>query len=196
MFKHLIGLHMRKLYPLLLIALSACSLYDELPADYDYSYQGKFRTYDTFDFFYQERSADTAALFTRESIEKVIAARMRSQGYSQRQRNPNLLVLYKVFYDSLNLTGYVQPDLEEWMKYEDENVDYVEKKYQLRMGTLYISFFDRKQKKTVWQGYATKVYGNDMFTNERLLRSAVRSVLDRYRVMSESFTKAAQEKRF
>jgi len=188
---------MRKLYSFLfLIFLGSCSLYDELPADYDYSYKGKFRTYDSFDFFYQDQPQDTTDLFTRESIEKVIAARMRSQGYSQRERNPNLLVLYKVFYDSLSLTGYNQPELEDWIKYEDEDAEYVERKYQLRMGTLYISFFDRKQRRTVWQGYATKVYGNDMFTNERLLRSAVRSVLDRYKVMSESFTRATEEKRF
>jgi hypothetical protein len=104
--------------------------------------------------------------------------------------------MYKIFYDSLRLTGYKQPELEEWIKYEDENIEYVERKYQLRMGTLYISFFDRKQKRTVWQGYATKVYGNDMFTNERLLRNAVRSVLNRYKVVSESFNKTIKERRF
>jgi len=187
---------MKKLYLVILIFISACSVYDELPSEYDYSYKGKFRTYSSFDFFNQGPITDTASLFSRESIEKVIAARMRSQGYSQKDKNPSLLVLYKVFYDSLNLTGYNQPELEDRLRYEDENKGYIERKYQLRMGTLYISFFDRKQKRTVWQGYATKVYGNDMFTNERLLRSAVRSVLDRYKVVSESFTKTTQEKRF
>jgi hypothetical protein len=187
---------MRKFFLPLALLISACSVYEELPSDYDYSFKGKFRTYDTFAFFQEQSAQDDGTLFTKESIENVIAARMRSQGYSQRDKNPNLLVMYKIFYDSLSLTGYKQPELEEWIKYEDENIEYVERKYQLRMGTLYISFFDRKQKRTVWQGYATKVYGNDMFTNERLLRNAVRSVLNRYKVVSESFNKTIKERRF
>lgn len=190
---------MKKPYLALLISavvISSCSIYEELPADYDYSFKGKFRTYDTFDFFADGSSQEDSGPFTKESIEHVIAARMRSQGYKQRDRNPNLLVMYKIFYDSLSLTGYRQPELEDWIKFENEDIDYIERKYQLRMGTLYISFFDRKQKRTVWQGYATKVYGNDMFTNERLLRNAVRSVLNRYKVVSESFNKTIKEKRF
>jgi len=66
-------------------------------------------------------------------------------------------------------------------------LEYKKRNYNLRKGTLLIQLFDRKQNRSIWQGYATGVYGNIYFNNERQLKIAVRSILDRYKFLAEDF---------
>ena len=120
-------------------------------------------------------------------IEKAIVARLGVQGYRRKAEKPNLLVSYKVYYDSLNLRGYDQPDIELWAKRADPDEKYDVRQYDLRKGTLLIQLYDRKQERSIWQGYATGIYGNLYFNNERQLKIAVRSILDRYQFLAEDF---------
>ena len=126
-------------------------------------------------------------------IENAIVKRLQLQGYRQKDEKPNLLVSYKVYYDSLILRGYDQPEIEKWVKSQRLDIDYDAKDYDLRKGTLLIQLYDRKQEKSIWQGYATGVYGNIYFDNERQLKVAVRSILDRYQFLAEDFL---QDKEF
>ncbi len=179
---------MKNLYLLLFVFLflSGCYSYREYPVEYDYSYHGKFRKYKSFAFL-ENSTAMKDTTVSYEVIENIIKTRLQTQGYNYKLEKPNLLVSYKIYYDSLNFRGYDQPDIETWSKYETEDVEYNPRKYELRKGTLLIQLYDRKQERSVWQGYATGVYGNIYFNNERQLKIAVRSILDRYQFLAEDF---------
>jgi hypothetical protein len=170
----------------LVIVISGCYSYREYPVEYDYSYHGKFKNYKTYSFI--SHSVEDGSL-SSEVIRNAIENRLGLQGYKLKETKPNLLVSYKVYYDSLNFRGYDQPEIEKWVKYQNVEEDYDPRRYNLRKGTLLIQFYDRKQERSIWQGYATGVYGNIYFDNERQLKIAVRSILDRYQFLAEDFLK-------
>src|SRR6266850_1132450 len=94
---------------------------------------------------------------------------------------------YKMFADSLRFNGYIQPDIETWVKNHDANLNYDPQKFNLNMGTLLIQFYDRRQNRSIWQGYATTTYGSIDFNNQRQMKNAVFSILDKYRFWAEGF---------
>ena len=163
---------------------SSCLSYEKYVVESDYSYLGKFKRYQTFDFLHDanynhlESAQDT-------TLRNAIATRMKLQGFRQNDRNPNLLVTYKIFYDDFAFQGYQQPELEQWIKYEDDELEYDPVKYSLRQGTLLIIFLDRKKETAVWQGYASSLFGNQQFDNERYLKRAVRNIFDQYRLFAD-----------
>ncbi len=183
---------MKNIYLIVIFALliSGCYSYREYPVEYDYSYHGKFKKYKSFDFMINQ-SIDES--MSNAVIQSAITKRLELQGYRKKEDKPNLLVAYKIYYDSLVLRGYDQPEIEKWVKSQRSDTEYDPKTYDLRKGTLLIQLFDRKQEKSVWQGYATGVYGNIYFDNERQLKVAVRSILDRYQFLAEDFL---QDKEF
>jgi hypothetical protein len=189
---------MKKLYPVfvILILLSSCLGYKELPVEYDYSYKGNFKKYRTFDIMKPAGPADST--MTNDVIEKSIIARMKFLGYRQNSSKPHLIVGFKMFNDSLKFNGYVQPEIEDWVKNQSEDLDYDPQKFNMNEGTLLIQFYDRRQNRSIWQGYATTQYGSIDFQNSRHLRNAVISILDKYRFWAEGFmdgaTATAQEK--
>ena len=168
------------------ILLTGCYSYREYPVEYDYSYHGNFKKYKSYAFL--ENMADMSdTTLSSEIIEEVIKNRLSVQGYRFKAEKPSLLVSYKIYYDSLSFRGYDQPDIESWVKSSTSDQDYDPHKYDLRKGTLLIQLYDRKQERSIWQGYATGVYGNIYFNNDRQLKIAVRSILDRYRFLAEDF---------
>ena len=166
--------------------VSGCFSYREYPVEYDYSYHGKFKKYHSYAFL-ENANPQYDSSVSNEIIEKVIKDRLAVQGYKYKSVKPNLLVSYKIFFDSLNFQGYDQPDIEEWVRYSNTSIDYDKHRYTLKKGTLLIQLYDRKQDRSIWQGYATGVYGNIYFNNERQLKIAVRSILDRYKFLAEDF---------
>lgn len=189
---------MKKLYlpVLVLILLTSCLGYKELPVEYDYSYRGNFKKYRSFDIMRPIGIEDSTMI--NAIVEKSIVSRMKFLGYKQTETRPHLIIGFKMYNDSLRFNGYDQPDIEEWVKSQSEDVEYDAHKLDLKTGTLLIQFFDRRQNRSIWQGYATTMYGSINFNNERHLRNAVISILDKYRFMAEGFsegtTAAAQEK--
>jgi hypothetical protein len=178
---------MKKIYfsAIIVVLLSSCLGYKELPVEYDYSYKGNFKKYRTFEIMRPVGMSDTTTM--SEVIEKSIVSRMKFLGYKQTDNRPHLIVGFKMYNDSLRFNGYEQPEIEDWVKSQDENLDYDAKKLNLKTGTLLIQFFDRRQNRSIWQGYATTLYGSINFNNERHLRNAVISILDKYRFMAEGF---------
>lgn len=162
----------------------SCSGLKELPVEYDYSYRGNFKKYRTFDIM---RPLHVDSSMTNTQIEKAIIARMKFLGYKQAANKPHLIVGYKMFADSLKFNGYQQMDIDEWVKTSKEDLEYDKQKYYLRDGTLLIQFFDRRQSRSIWQGYATTGYGGIDFQNSRHLRNAVISILDKYRFWADGF---------
>ena len=131
---------------------------------------------------------DADSSMYRDVIEQTIIGRMRLLGYKQNKKKPNILISYKIFYDSLNFNGYYQPDIEDWaLRRTKEDEKYTEQDFSLKEGTLLIQFFDRKLQKSVWQGYATSTFGGIRFEDNRNLRNAVISILDKYRFLAEGF---------
>jgi len=179
---------MTKLYmpALVLVLFSSCLGYKELPVEYDYSYKGNFKKYKTFEMMRPVGANDTTMV--NEIVEKSIVSRMKFLGYRQTDSRPHLIIGFKMFNDSLRFNGYDQPDIEEWVKNQNNDLDYDPRKLNLKTGTLLIQFFDRRQNQSIWQGYATTLYGSINFNNERHLRNAVISILDKYRFMAEGFT--------
>ncbi|MBP9924969.1 MAG: DUF4136 domain-containing protein [Cyclobacteriaceae bacterium] len=171
---------------LLLIILSSCLGYKELPVEYDYSYRGNFKKYRTFEIMRPIGVNDTTMV--NAIVEKSIISRMKFLGYRQTETRPHLIIGFKMYTDSLRFNGYDQPDIEEWVKNQTEELSYDQRKLDLKTGTLLIQFFDRRQNRSIWQGYATTLYGSINFNNERHLRNAVISILDKYRFMAEGFT--------
>jgi len=156
----------------------------ELPVEYDYSYRGNFKRYRTFDIM-KPLTPDSSMM--NEQIEKSIVSRMKFLGYKQSGNKPHLIIGYKMFADSLRFNGYNQMDIEEWVKSQKTDLDYDKQKYTLNGGTLLIQFFDRRQNRSIWQGYATTLYGSIDFQNSRHLRNAVVSILDKYRFWADGF---------
>jgi hypothetical protein len=128
---------------------------------------------------------------SNQVIEKSILSRMKFLGYRQTDNKPHLLVCYKMFPDSLSFNGYNQPEIEQWIVSQDENLNYDPKKLELKTGTLLIQLFDRRQNRSIWQGYSTALYGSIKFEDNRNLRNAVISILDKYRFWAEGFIEAA-----
>ena len=60
-------------------------------------------------------------------------------------------------------------------------------KYNLRQGTLLVLMYDRERKKSIWQGYASGVFGDSFYSDKRYLQGAVRSIFDQYKVFAEGF---------
>jgi hypothetical protein len=174
------------LAPLVVLALlTSCLGYKELPVEYDYSYKGNFKKYRTFDIMKPAGPVDSSMI--NSVVEKSIVARMKFLGYRQSSTKPHLIIGFKMFNDSLRFNGYNQPEIEEWVKNQNEHIDYTAQKFNMNSGTLLIQFYDRRQNRSIWQGYATTMYGSIDFNNSRHLRNAVISILDKYRFWAEGF---------
>lgn len=167
--------------------LTSCFSYKELPVEYDYSYKGRFTKYKTYDLFDLPVINGDSSM-SNEVIERTIDWRMRLLGYKKTKNKPNILISYRMYFDSLKLKGYVQPDIENWaLNRTNEDEVYNKENYLMKNGTLVIQLYDRKQKKSIWQGYATNEFGNIKFNNDRNLRNAVVSILDKYRFLAEGY---------
>ena len=186
---------MKKLYPILavLVVLSGCFSYKELPVEYDYSYRGRFDKYNSYDFIRQEENFAPGKYEISDMIKGSIESHMNFLGYKLRDRKPDLLLSYTVYLDSLNFRGYAQPEIEEWMKKKDRDLQYEQHKLNIPRGTLLIQVFDRKQNISIWQGYATDNYGSVNFTDERDVRNAVRSILNKYQFFADGFLEEKEE---
>ncbi|MCU0394050.1 MAG: DUF4136 domain-containing protein [Thermoflexibacter sp.] len=175
---------------------SACMSSRKYQVESDYSYQGKFKKYKTFAFL-KDTNADTS--LQNSIIEEEIKFRMELLGYKLDEKKPHLLVSYKIFYDNLRFTGYSQPEIEAFVKNEeyldekDQNYDPI--KYNLREGTLLIVFFDGKQERAIWQGYASGIFGNAFFNSSKYLKKPVRLIFDKYKFLADGFIYNDKESR-
>ena len=54
-------------------------------------------------------------------------------------------------------------------------------------GTMYIVLYDPKLRKSVWQGYASGVFGNENFDNRKSVKKAVSKILDEYQLLARGY---------
>ncbi|UXX78754.1 DUF4136 domain-containing protein [Reichenbachiella carrageenanivorans] len=187
-----------------MIFLGSCLSQKDFITDSDYSYGGKFKKYRTYNFM---TSPENDTLFHREILEKTIASRMGAQGYFKETKKPDLLVMYKIFYDDFSLRGYNQPHFESWVGaeipgatnedsesgddfFDDEEVkgeEYRVSNYEMNDGTLLVVFFDRKKKQTVWQGYASGVFAKDNKDARRNIKVATSKIFNEFRLIADGY---------
>ncbi|MFC3881737.1 DUF4136 domain-containing protein [Algoriphagus namhaensis] len=173
------------------LLISSCFSQKDYVTEYDYNYQGTFKNYKTFAFV---RPDVEDTLLVTPIMTSTIGARLGSQGFREFTNNPDMLVSYKIFLDSIRYRGYVQPELDYWLQrtgytYRDENGDlkkeqekdetYNQVKYSQNNGMLVIYVIDNKGGNTIWQGYTAAAFdpGSPDFQAD-LTRAA-------YRVMNE-----------
>ena len=208
---------MRKICLILCVGLLAgCGNYYGHVIESDYSFDGSFGHYDSYNFIADKNFEGTDT--HKELIETYLQQTLNTWGYEYRQKKPNLLIFYKLYYDDFQMKGYSQPDFEQWVNqkysgkliadsyqsetdgdstittfnpyseggsWDTENAQYNPVLCDLREGTLLISFYDRRKRKTVWQGYASGIFGNDRFDNNRFVRHIVFRIMDKYRVLAD-----------
>ncbi len=204
---------MRKLLQLqssiLALFIFSCSSYDYV-IESDYSYKGNFNKYKSFAFVYNKDFGGSP--HDREIIEKYLSGTLKAWGYEKKDKRSSILIFYSLYYEDMNFQGFNQPDFENWVRWNYSNDEVVFKKdtlkirnlvgtpvdteltmwdqvydkvnYELQEGTILISLYDRKKHKTVWQGYASGIFGKDQFKNERIMKSAVRRIMDEYKLLA------------
>lgn len=176
----------------LLVLISGCFSYRELPVEYDYSYKGRFDKYNSYDFLIQGENTELMST-SGTTIYNAIESHMKFLGYKKKSNRPDLLLSFRVFADSLNFRGYNQPKIEDWMAKKDRDLEYQRMKIGMKEGTLLIQIFDRKQKSSIWQGYATDYYGKVDFTDIRDVNNAVKSILNKYQFFADGFLEEQQK---
>lgn len=175
------------LIPLIILISSSC-MRREYVIEYDYDYRGNFKKYNSFYFMHNAKvNQDSSQNAFNPLLEEAIQNRMEILGYKFSKEKPRLLVAYTIYYDDMKFRGYVQPELEKWIEKEINDDKYDPVKIDLREGTILVQLIDTKKNNTVWQGYASGVFGNSYFNNEKYIKRAVRSIFEQYRIMAEGF---------
>ena len=205
------------LIALFVVITTGCIPIYEYVVDSDYSYSGKFNRYSSFGFIKNENFKGTD--LHDNVIKASIKRRMEAQGYTFTVKKPNILISYSLFYKDFGMRAYNQEDFNAWIsdeENEDENSlrnnsklksdglpmfydeDEATESYnpftcQLNEGALHITFYDRKLRRTVWQGYASGFFGDEAFDNKRFVGRTVSKILDQYRVLAEGFDRQQYE---
>jgi len=96
----------------IILFLSACTSEREFIISSDYSYDGNFRKYKTFDFM---NNTSVDSLFNEELVERTIIRRLNAQGYDQQSRKPDLVITYSIFRDDFYFSGFDQPNFNTWV---------------------------------------------------------------------------------
>ncbi len=163
--------------------LSGCFLSRDYLVEYDYNYHSDFQKYKTFDFMVHYNQ-DTVTAQNSALLEEAIRFRMELLGYQYQPNNPDLMIIYKIFFKDFKFRGYEQPNFRQWVKYPDSTETYDPVKYGLKNGTLLIHLIDRKRRNTVWLGYAAGIKSATNTAMKRTLKHAVISIFDRYEVFA------------
>ncbi|MBU2916137.1 MULTISPECIES: DUF4136 domain-containing protein [Reichenbachiella] len=183
------------------VLVSSCSSQKDFVIESDYSYNGRFKKYKTFDFIIM---AENDTLIHKDLIEKTIASRMHAQGYRYSAEKPDLLITYKIFVENFAMKGYAQPSFDKWVSdnwserllVDDKLVqdpsnsitaEYNNQMYDMYDGTMLVSFFDRKRRRTVWQGYASGVFSQGEDTSDRSIKLATAKIFREFRIVANGY---------
>jgi hypothetical protein len=171
----------------LLLTFASCMNESRFLVEYDYSYKGNFKKYNSFCFVDNGSADQRDSTMSNPIIEEAVRKQLELHGYRFNKRKPSLLVSYKVFNDDLRFQGFNQPEIENWIATEEEDVKYDPIKYSMVQGTLVVQLLDAKKHQTVWQGYASGIFNDQTLSSDRYLRRAVRSIFDKYRLFADGY---------
>jgi hypothetical protein len=103
-----------------LVGLVGC-MPGKLFVEHDYSYEGHFKNYESFNFLECEY-VDSTLLCS--DIQDAIRHQMEARGYQVANRSPHLLISYNIFRNDLRFRGYQQPVIKDWVVSEDGDATY------------------------------------------------------------------------
>jgi len=186
----------------IVFTLSGCR-FSEIEVESDYSYSGKFNRYRTFAFV--DNEAFNGETEEKGIIENNIKKVLQSWGYRYKESKSDILISYNFYVDDITMVGYQQPEFHNWVRSrfgEDmvipinqpdslltENIRRKDEQYasndmEFAEGTVYITFLERRRDQSIWQGYASGVFGGDIDQNQRKMRAAIIRILDEFRLIS------------
>ena len=191
-----------KILAYITVVLSAFSCrFAEVEVDSDYSYAGKFNRYKTFSFV--DNQTFKGLEKDENLIEHNITRILESWGYRYKENRADFMISYHFFFEDVKIVGYRQPEFHFWVRSRfgnefvenldslsiSENIKRRDEKYnsasmELHEGTIFVTFLDRKKDQSVWQGYASGVFGGDVQNNERKMRAAIIRILDQFRLVT------------
>jgi hypothetical protein len=150
-----------------------------------------FRMYETFNWALQaEKQTDESAYFLNDLVLKAdirdaVHGELEDRGYHLTQTNPDLLVNFRVFEGAVE--GYGRSY---WIgdEFPGGNGD-----IQMAVpgpGTLIISLLDKKNGKLIWEGFASGLIEDNVFTrDEKKIREAVNTIFENYGYRITEYTK-------
>ena len=178
------------------IVFSSCLSQKDYVTEYDYNYTGSFKKYSTFAFI-EPIEIDT--LLIEPILTSTIGARLGSQGFREQTQKPDLLVSYKIFFDSIRYRGYVQPELDFWLsrtgytyrdeegvlrKEQEKDETYNQVKYSENNGMLVIYVIDNRQGSTIWQGYTAAQFDSNSPDFQADLTRAAYRVMNEFKILN------------
>jgi len=201
---------------LFVVIITGCIPIYEYVVDSDYSYAGNFHRYSSFGFIKNKnfKGTDLHNNVIRASIKRRMEA--QGYSYSEKRPNIliSYSLFYEDFgmrtYKQEDLNAWIEdgenepeenpigndsePQIEQSRIVDFRSIStnktfesYDPFTCQLNEGALHITFYDRKIRRTVWQGYASGFFGNEAFDNQRYVGRTVSKILDQYRVLAEGF---------
>ena len=97
----------------IILFFGSCGNYYGHVIESDYSYDGSFGQYNSYDFIADKNFEGSQE--HKDLIEKYLGQTMDRWGYEKKDRRPNLLIFYKLYYDDFKMKAYSQPDFEQWV---------------------------------------------------------------------------------
>ena len=191
------------LYLLAIVCVCTNCRFSEIEVESDYSYSGKFNRYRTFAFV--DNTAFNGESEEKGMIENNIKKVLQSWGYRYKENKSDILISYNFYVDNITMVGYQQPEFHSWVRSRfgedmvlplsqpdsllEENIRRQDERYssadmEFQEGTVYITFLERRREQSIWQGYASGVFGGDIDQNQRKMRAAIIRILDEFRIIS------------
>lgn len=128
-------------------------------------------------------------LVLKSQIREAVKEELMGLGYEFSTNDPDLVVNFRVFEKPTTLKGSEGYGTSYWggAKYRDVSNS---TSYDVKAGTLLISFADRKLSKVVWQGFASGLIDNDKFIKDKgTIREAVNMIIDEYDQRAKQYTR-------
>jgi len=184
------------LFAVLIFTCVGCFSSKDYVTEYDYNYQGSFKRYKTFAFVIPSEN-DTSSI--SPVLSATIGARLGSQGFREQENKPDMLVSYKIFTDSINYRGYVQPEFNYWLnrisdtntneegdeeKEQEKDETYNQVKYSQNQGMLVIYVIDSKKGNTIWQGYTAANFDDASPNYQSDVTRAAYRVMNEFKILN------------
>lgn len=129
-------------------------------------------------------------LVFKSQIREAIQEELMGLGYKMDKTNPDLVVTFRVFEKPTTLKGFDGYGNSYWGANDLRYRQISDKTtYDVKAGTLLISFLDRENAQVVWQGFASGLIDNDKFIKRKgTIRQAVNLLMDEYGIRNNNYS--------
>jgi hypothetical protein len=161
----------------------------EKASDVDFSKYETFNFASTIDGNLEQGLYFLDDLVFKNQIRDAVQDEMMGVGYSRVSRDPDLIVNFRVFDQPTKLKGSKGYGAHYWGNAAGYKNLSDTKTYDVKAGTLLISFVDRKNSQVVWQGFASGLIDNDRFIKDKMhIREAVNLIMNEYNERADRYS--------